>query len=160
MVQSLLQAGSAGSQGGALVHPALLLLFIPAGVMLGLFLVSRFSGWASLGEKFRLSRPFVSRARSFQSAQLRGWAGYNNCLTIGADAEGLYLRVMFFGANVFHPALFIPWPDVTVQRKQLLWWNYVEFRLGRELSVPFRISERLARELKDAAGNSWPVEAI
>jgi len=84
--------------------------------------------------------------------------GYNNCLTIGANASGLYLSIIF-PLRFAHPPLFIPWREISISRKKILWINIVELRLGREADVPLRIRNPLTEKLKAAAGTSWPSES-
>ena len=90
---------------------------------------------------------------------MRYLVGYNNCLTLGANREGFYISLalpLFLG----HPPLFIPWREISVTRKKVLWFKQVRLGLGREAPIPFQISERLAEKLRASAEQSWPVEAL
>jgi hypothetical protein len=62
-------------------------------------------------------------------------ANYGGCLTVGSDAAGLYLAVMFL-FRVGHPPLFIPWDERTISRKRDLLsfalGDCVRLKLGRQ----------------------------
>jgi hypothetical protein len=73
--------------------------------------------------------------------------------------EGLYLST-FLLFRIGHPAVFIPWREVSVTPKKVLWFKRIQLRLERELSIPLQISERLANKLQQSAGTSWPVESL
>ena len=122
-------------------------------------LISHLGGWALLAEPYRITEPFSGSKWKFESAQMRYLTRYNHCLTVGADPRGLYLSILW-PLRISHPPLFIPWRDISFSRKSFLRFKYVEFHLGREVTIPFRISDRLAEKLRSAAGASWPTEAI
>lgn len=71
-------------------------------------LISYISGWAALAENYRTTVPYRGDRWSWQSAEMRWMAGYNNCLTAGADRTGLYLSISLFLCRVAHPPLFVP----------------------------------------------------
>ena len=123
------------------------------------YIISYTGGWASLARAYACSNGFSGDRWPFQSGWMRGIAGYSNCLTIGANPEGLYLSITLF-PRIGHPALFIPWREISVTRKKVLWLERIQLRLGRELSIPLQVSERLASRLKESAGTSWPVESL
>jgi hypothetical protein len=78
---------------------------------------------------------------------------------MGVNPQGFFLSlsIPFLPG---HPPLFIPWDEITLHRKRLLWTRFVELRLGREPPIPFRISERLAKKLAGLAGEAWPKEPL
>lgn len=144
----------------AFAHPFLFGVVIIVGLWVASsVLLSHLGGWAALARQYGCAREFVGPRWKLQSGQMRYLVGYNNCLTLGANREGLYisLAVPFF---LGHQPLFIPWRDISVTRKKVLWLKQVRLGLGRETPVPFQISERLADRLKASAGQSWPVEAL
>ncbi len=122
-------------------------------------LASHMSGWASLAQAYRLTGEFPAQRWSFQSAAMRWYANYGSCLTVGADPAGLYISVLAI-FRILHPSLFIPWSEITVRKSRILWSRVVELRLGRELAIPFRVSEKLATRLRVSAGRSWPLETV
>jgi hypothetical protein len=122
-------------------------------------LISHIGGWAMLAKQFRALETFSGPRWYFQNAQMRWMAGYHNCLTVGADASGLYLSILY-PFRIAHPSLFIPWREISFSQTKILGFKVVELRLGRDSSIPFRISPSLAKILKSAAGRSWPVESM
>jgi hypothetical protein len=123
-------------------------------------LISWIGGWSSLAQHFRHTGRFSGPRWYFQSAGMRWHTGYRNCLTVGANHEGLYLSILFL-FRIRHPPLFIPWNEISVSRKWSLFYlgPFVEMRLGRELGIPLRVRRRLGDNLKEAAGGSWPLES-
>jgi hypothetical protein len=108
-----------------------------------------------LAQRFRCDERFSGHRLRFRSAAMRYWGHYGNCLTMGVNPLGFFLSLSF---SFFpgHPPLFIPWNEITVRRTRVLWAKCVELRLGRELAVPFRISERVTAKLAALAGEAWP----
>jgi hypothetical protein len=135
----------------------LVLLVTIFAVVLGLS-ISHLSGWASLAQRYRCEEGFSGDRSRFRSAAMRYGSHYGNCLTMGANPQGLFLS-MSVPFLVGHPPLFIPWSEITVRRGRFLWSKYVELRLGQEPHIPFRISEGLASRLAAWAGGAWPKES-
>lgn len=123
-----------------------------------LAVISHVGGWASLAEQYRSVEPFTGPHWNFQRGQFRWLAGYNNCLTVGADPRGLFVWI-FPLFRVAHPPLFIPWREISVTRKRVFWIMQGQLHLGRDLKIPFTIRESLASKLQTAAGSSWPAES-
>lgn len=90
-----------------------------------------------------------------QSAGMRALSHYGNCLTIGADVTGLYMSAIN-DFIVWHPPLFIPWSEISVEQKKLLSSRSLEFRLGRTEKICFKVSDTLGAKLEAAAGPKWP----
>jgi hypothetical protein len=138
--------------------PLFVILLVPIlWIVVGL-VNSHLSGWASLAEHYRCDEGFSGDRLRFRSAAMRYGSHYGNCLTMGANPQGLFLS-MSVPFLVGHPPLFIPWSEITVRRGRFLWSKYVELRLGRELGIAFRISEGLASKLAALAGGAWPEES-
>jgi hypothetical protein len=121
--------------------------------------ISCIGGWAALAKHFRLRSAFIGEHWTWQSGQMRWIAGYDNCLTVGCNSEGLYLAVLPL-FRFRHPQLLIPWQEIEVSRRQMLFLRYVRLGLGRELDIPLYLRSTLADKIKRAAGNYWPREAI
>jgi len=134
-----------------------LLIVILGWIVVGL-VSSRMTGWALLAQRYRWDERFFGEHLRFRSAAMRYGSHYGNCLTIGVNAQGLFLSlsIPFFPG---HPPLFIPWNEITVRRTRVLWANCLELRLGRDPAIPFRIGERLAAKLAALAGEAWPKES-
>ena len=94
-----------------------------------------------------------------QSGQMRWIAGYHNCLTIGCSHQGLYLATMSL-FRFRHPPLLVPWDEITVSRRRIVFIRYVRFGLGRELDIPLYLRARLADKLRGSAADRWPLEPI
>jgi hypothetical protein len=141
-------------------HPYLFIVFFIALWCSITFLISIFSGWHSLAQKFRCTREFPRETWTFRSAYMRFFSHYGTILTFGADASGLYMSI-FPAFRVGHPPLLIPWSEVTVLRGEsgIPFFKRRKFLLGREESIPLSMSVSLAENLQKAAGPSWPVES-
>jgi hypothetical protein len=121
---------------------------------LGLMIESHWSGWASLAERFTLTGKFHGTTWQFQSGHMR--FSYLNLLTVGADAKGLYLAITISIFSPAHPPLLIPWYEISVTRTDFLFFRRIKLELGRNQSVPLRISGVLGDKLRSAAGSNWP----
>jgi hypothetical protein len=124
----------------------IVLIFLAAATVVT-FCVSLWSGWRLLSERYRSEREFAGERWRFQSGRMRWGCGYNNCLTLGANAEGLYMAVLPV-ILPWHPPLFIPWIEITT-REERRWWGYATvFTLGREMQIPLRVLKRVGDELR------------
>jgi len=132
------------------------LLFAILWIVVG-YVNSRISGWASLAQRYRCDAGFSGDRLRFRSAAMRYWSHYGNCLTMGANPQGFFLSMSIPIFPGF-PPLFIPWNEISLRRTRFLWTKYVELRLGREPTIPLRISERLALRLAAFTGGAWPKE--
>ena len=125
-----------------------------------IYLISQISGWALLARRFRSTSPFTGPTWRWQSCRMRWSSHYGNCLTVGSDPTGLFLDILFL-FRIGHPPLLIPWAEVSVRRRsQILFWSYVDLRLGREEQVPLQISAKLADRLRTPTGVNWPLEPV
>jgi hypothetical protein len=134
-----------------------ILLVTTMWIVVGL-VTGQISGWSLLAQRYRCDEGLSGDRLRFRSAAMRYSSHYGNCLTMGADPQGLFVS-MSVPFLVGHPPLFIPWSEITVRRGRFLWSNYVELRLGREAAIPFRISEGLASKLAALTGAAWPEES-
>jgi hypothetical protein len=122
--------------------------------------VSWWSGWRPLARQFGTKTKFTGALWRAQSGQMRWLCSYRGCLTVGANLEGLYLATFPF-FPLFHPPLFIPWSEVSAARKHLFpGIGGIRFRLGKELSIPLWIGDRLAERLSGVAGSAYPTETL
>ena len=122
-----------------------------------MYAISRMSGWVLLSRRFTATGDYVVETWTWQSARLRGWCNYNNCLCVGASPEGLYLGVMA-PFRLFHPPLFIPWAEIDAQTGKafLGLYDMVRVRVGREEQVEVRFYGKMVGRLRQAAGSAWP----
>jgi hypothetical protein len=78
-----------------------------------------------------------------QSASLRRWSRYRNCLTFTANQQGLHVSI-FFLFRSGHPPLWIPWSEITVHQETTFGLEYTR------LEVPScHTSLRVQRPLAD-----------
>ena len=118
------------------------------------FLVSRMSGWAVLARHYRLRDPFVGRRHRFQRLQLR-WSNYGGCVTVGTNADGLHLAVVF-PFRPGHPPLLIPWGEVVSAEVVRRWYAaWFEFRFAAAPGLSVRMTETLGRAVVADANRSW-----
>jgi len=137
-----------------LVFPAFVALWI--GVI---FLIALIGGWRSLAERYASGPGEYTGARwHMRSGTMRGGARYNNILTVGADARGLYLSVLFL-FRPGHSPLFIPWDQIEMRERRGWMFSYVDFVFKAVPGVQLTVSPRLAEELARAGGRTFPVFA-
>ena len=144
-------------------HPTLFVAIFPVYfVTLWLVLgtiISYVGGWFSLAKLYRTRLPFNGVTCGMQSGQMRWLANYNNVLTLGASRDGLYLASMFL-FRFMHPPLLVPWSAIKVRRSKGWFFEYATFTMGHELAIPLRIRAKLAAQLRDVAGDHWPIEEM
>jgi hypothetical protein len=122
-------------------------------------IISYIGGWTTLAKRFRVKPPFTGTKWTGQSGQMRWIAGYGNCLTVGVSSEGLYFATMPL-FRFRHPPLLIPWTEIAVTRRRILFFQFVRFGLGRELDIPLYLRLKLADKLRRTAGDWWPIEQV
>jgi len=124
-----------------------------------LYLTGQLSGWALLARRFRASVPYSGEKWGWQSVMFRGWLGYNNCVTVGATPEGLYLSLQVL--RIIHPDLFIPWREIEVETgKGMFGRDMAQFRMGTDERVTMRVYGKLIDRIRRAAGAGWPLYYI
>jgi hypothetical protein len=113
-------------------------------------LISLLSGWHALSLRFRAqSEPYgdvKSAGPFFYIVYTRFWTHYGSIIRLTAATDALYLSVLpllRFG----HPPLRTPWEEIRFSRTKYWWRSYVVLTLGAKEQIPFRISERMARNL-------------
>lgn len=118
-----------------------------------LLVLSRF-GWGDLATVYRAERPFEGRRSHCVSAQV-GKVSWRSSLTMGANAEGLFLVPMIL-FRVAHPALFIPWSDITAVWKRWFGFQCVQLTARGAPDAAILVREPQARAMALAAGALWP----
>jgi len=133
--------------------PSMLLDFVVlvAGLMCVLsFPVNFLSGWHALSLRFRAqSEPYgdvKSAGPFFYNVYTRYWIHYSSVIRLTAASDALYLSVLAL-FRIGHPPLRIPWEEIRFSRTKYWWRRYVVLTLGAQERIPFRISERMARNL-------------
>ena len=105
--------------------PVSLQVLLAPGVIVGWFaivgLLSWLGGWSRLARVYRdeMSELTDGHTWGMQSVSLRGWCGYNNCITIEATAKGLKIAPWFI-MRPGHPPLFLPFDEMTSRSRTLL----------------------------------------
>ncbi len=131
----------------------LILIFI---ILIVIFpVIARISGWSTIANFYRFTGEFQGKRWYFQSAEMRWKMGYNSCLTIGTNESGLYLSI-FFPFRFGHPNLFIPWGEVTFDKKKGFIRKFVEFRFKQAPMIPFCLSEKLGNLIIESSGYMEP----
>lgn len=131
-----------------LIIPIFLTFFTALWLLVGL-LNSALSGWQRLATRYATEKPFSGHKWTWESGQMR-WVGIRNCLTVGADRNGLYLAMLVV-FRFRHPPLFIPWSDISITPKRSFFRKGMEFRLGGNDGVPLWLSADLAERLRQAS---------
>ena len=124
-----------------------------------MLLIARLTGWARLADSYQAATPFTGKRWRWQSIQTRWLTHYGNCVTIGANAEGLHVSLLFL-FRIGHPQLFIPWREISVKPVKGWLCRGVELRFSGAPAIPVYISERLAQRIAAAAGGAWPGESF
>lgn len=141
-------------------HPPFLVLFAAVYCVITFYALGRLDGWLILSKRFRFKGTYYGEVWPFRSGRMRFYVRFGNCLSVGADESGLYLA-MFPLFRLYHPPLLIPWSEVSViSGERGLIFKTRELRLGREESVPLRISTGLVETLRQSAGGAWPLESV
>lgn len=104
--------------------------------------LSWIGGWHALAQRYRCASDFSGERWRFRSGKMRWNASFSNCLTLGANRDGLYLAVVFL-FRPGQPPLFIPWSEITVQRERRWLIGRTRFTLGTETRIPLSINQRL-----------------
>ena len=108
-------------------------------------------GWSKLASRYQFPQPFTGTTFPTRSAMM-GMTRYTNCLTMGANSEGLYLKV-YVWMRLNHPPLFIPWGDMVgkVEDSWLTKILVLQFKPCPRVSLELPMNTAL--ELKKAAQN-------
>src|SRR5262249_2975039 len=119
------------------------------GLWIGVSFFTARGGWAALAGAYRYAGAFPATRWRGQDGDV-GSEGFENGLTVGADAEGLYLAVVFlFRAG--HLPLFIPWTEVSVRREERFLTTFLVFHFRSVPTVPLRVGESLGQRIAVAA---------
>jgi hypothetical protein len=131
-------------------------------VLLGVFVwwcvliwsIAWWTGWRSLAHHYHHSGPFHGRTHRFQQISF-GWSGYSGCVTVGSNADGLYLAVIL-PFRPGHRPLFIPWSEVRSADVVRSWYgSWLELRTAAAPWVRVRLTERLGKLVAADANRAW-----
>lgn len=93
------------------------------------------SGWHKLEHRFRAKAPFSGDTINLQTGYMRWGSRYFHTLTLGANADGLYIAAMLL-ARVAHPPLFIPWNQISAIDQSRRFREGTLLTLGQKEQVP------------------------
>jgi hypothetical protein len=114
-------------------------------------------GWPQLVKHYAQRSPFVGQKWHWQSTWI-GWLNYRGCVTVGANATGLYLAPwLLYRAG--HPPILIPWSALQVDGPQ--WWWLMQMYSLRAKACPkvlIRIPRRLFQKLAIASDGQLSVD--
>ncbi len=111
------------------------------------------SGWTTLAAAYPDPPHFEGTRRRFRSLQM-SWANYNGGVTVGTNADGLLLAVMF-PLSLFHPPIFVPWSEVSATAGKGWFTNYLDFTFEQVPTIRVRFRADLGREIASAANAAW-----
>jgi hypothetical protein len=113
------------------------------------FAFSRIGGWNRLALLYPAQRPMPQPRKWMGYGIFRGWIGYNGCMMVSTDMQGLYLSVMPFILPIFHKPIFIPWAEICEikEGRRLLVHGYEIHTLGAP-EVDFLIRPRTFNFIK------------
>lgn len=132
-----------------LIFIPLVLVSIVLLINVVLFLVARFGGWQEMEKIYPERKVFQGKEWRFRCLRFTAWAGYNNIVTIGANAEGIRLAMPWF-FSTGHSPIFIPWSEVTGRTDTTLFYmplSEISVRgTDRKISFPRRLVDELFQE--------------
>jgi hypothetical protein len=103
----------------AMAIVAAFVVIFPLFWMFVVWMISLFSGWRALAQRYPATVPPQGKTYGGQTA-IVGFSRYRNVMTMITNSVGIYIKPMWiFGVG--HPPLFIPWsefsnPSPTVHR--------------------------------------------
>ncbi len=115
-----------------------------------LYVLSIMSGWQWLAESYRFRGKYQGQISSMQSGSI-GLLSANHCLRIGTGDQGLYLG-MILPFRLWHPSLVVPWSDVVVGRRKLLFFRSVVLEFAKAPGVLLVFSETTASRILGFTG--------
>lgn len=133
-------------------------VFIAADWLVMCLVVSWWSGWHLLADRYRCEREFEGQRWRFQSGQMRWGCGYHNGLTLGANADGLYMAVLAM-IRPGSPPLFIPWVEITAREEKRWMFDGVKFTLGRDTQIPLWVFKSTGEKLLAHRGDAYTLRA-
>lgn len=116
-------------------------------VMLLVSLLSRISGWRALARAYPDPGSVEGVSSWFGSIALRWGMGYNGCVRVTANADGLRLAVWPI-FSLGHPPMFLPWAEMHAEQKRMFFARWVLVRMDREPEIPVYLPEALVRGMQ------------
>ena len=138
----------------------LFILLAPGSIVswfLLLGLLSFAGGWNRLSQANREEREEFTEGQAWrmQSLSLRGWCGYNNCISVEATEKGLRVAAWFI-FRPGHPALFLPYNEMTSKSRKVMGVPLVQVRMQQVPGVSLDFRRKLVDSIRDHVGDVWP----
>jgi hypothetical protein len=121
-----------------------------------MFLASTLGGWGTLAAQY--TAPNIEGEEplaqwTWQTMGMR-WANYSWVVTITVYEEGLHFAMpLLFRPG--HPPFLLPWEELRLQRKQMLFQKYVQVRGERAPTIVIELPQTVADKIETAAGKRW-----
>ena len=144
--------------------PVWIQVLLAPGVIVGWFaivgLLSWLGGWSRLARIYRdeMSELTDGHTWRMQSVSLRGWCGYNNCVSIEATAKGLKISPWFI-MRPGHPPLFLPFDEMTSQSRTMLGVGLEQVRMKQEPAISIDFRRTLVDSVRQELGDVWPEDS-
>ena len=104
----------------ALLFPLFPIVFAAMWVFISM-LLARMGGWTNLAVAYRIDSEDPPGLSRFVSGRFN-LVNYNSCLRVASSSEHLYLSVLL-PFRIGHPALLIPWRDITIEDEAKGWFG-------------------------------------
>jgi hypothetical protein len=121
-----------------------------------MYLASTLGGWGALAAQYtapNLEGDVPLAQWRWQTMGMR-WANYNGVATITLYEEGIHFAVpLLFRPG--HPPFLLPWEEMQLRRKKMLFQKYVQVRGERAPSIVVELPQALADKIETAVGKRW-----
>ncbi|MFP6767272.1 MAG: hypothetical protein VB859_03815 [Planctomycetaceae bacterium] len=145
--------------------PDWLLVWFTPGLIVSWFaivgLLSLLGGWNRLARVYRdeMSEMAVGHKWGMQSLSLRGWCGYNNCITVEATERGLKVAPWFI-MRPGHAPLFLPFDEMIMARSRtMLGVRLKQVRMQKEPRISLDFRGTLVDNICAKLGDVWPTDS-
>ncbi|HAB12020.1 MAG TPA: hypothetical protein DCE47_10050 [Planctomycetaceae bacterium] len=144
--------------------PVSIQVLLAPGVIVGWFaiigLLSWLGGWSRLARVYRdeMSESTDGHTWRMQSVSLRGWCGYNNCVSIEATAKGLKISPWFI-MRPGHPPLFLPFDEMTSSSRTMLGVGLEQVRMTQDPAISIDFRRTLVDSVREELGDVWPEDS-
>jgi hypothetical protein len=116
------------------------------------YFTSFLTGWAKLAKNYRACVPYEGKLWRFKSLTFGTTKNYSNCIHLGANQRGLYLKPIFI-LRPGHPPLFIPWADIKTEVSKHWWIDVTKFHFLKNPGPTILIKKKLADQLLEQRRN-------
>ena len=121
--------------------------------------ISVIAGWGTLATAYPFTAVWDEPLGKWgwQTLSMR-WANYSAVVQLAAYQEGLLFDVYWMFRPGHRPFL-VPWEELSVTNKQVLWQKIVRIRCERAPHIWVDMPERTAAKIAEVVGKRWPTEA-